>query len=608
MSAGVDVKYRLTSEMTVDATFNPDFGQVDVDPAQVNLSAIETFFQERRPFFVEGAEIFSFGSGGGNNVFYSRRIGRSPQLPAPGVGDMPNAARILGAAKLSGRTGNGWSVGLLNASTEQVRARYLGSSGDAELSEVEPFTNYMVGRLRRDYRAGQSVFGGMVTAANRDLSGATAQQRLHSAAYTGGMDFRHEWAERSWTLNGFLSGSHVPGSEEAILRTQRFPWRYWQRPDADHLEIRPEATSLSGLSGEANLAYRRGRHWRANAVLGTTTPGYEINDFGFQSRGDRIDPSIGGTYLENRPGPLLRQYYVGWTLRQEWNYAGDLVQRSIFLNSGAQRTNYWNHSFNFGATLPSMDDRLTRGGPIAERPWNWRLFAGTGTDYRKPVTAFVGAYGQWGEGGSWIRRLFSEFAVKPSPTWNMSFGPSFSRSFSLAQFRGSVPDPTTTRTFGRRYLFSEIEQSTLSLDTRINLTLTPDLSLQVFAQPFVASGDYGEVAELAAPRTYTFLVYGRDRGEVESIERGVRVFPDERGGVAAPFEVRESDFSVRSLRGNAVVRWEWRPGSTLFVAWQQTRSDFENIGDFVFRRDQRAIWSARPDNVFVVKLNYWLNP
>jgi hypothetical protein len=608
ISGGLDVKYRLTSDLTVDATFNPDFGQVDVDPAQVNLSAIETFFQERRPFFVEGAEIFRFGAGGGNSVFYSRRIGRSPQLPAPGVADVPDAARILGAAKLSGRTTSGWSVGLLNASTERVQARSLDGDGETGLWTVEPFTNYLVGRLRRDYREGQSVIGGMFTAVNRDLDGEAALQRLHSAAYTGGMDFRHQWAERSWTLNGFLSGSHVRGSEAALLRTQRFPWRYWQRPDADHLEIRPEATSLTGISAEANLAYRRGRHWRANAVLGTISPGYELNDLGFQSRGDRIDSSLGATYVENRPGPVFRQYNVGWTLRQEWNYAGDLVQRSIFLNSWGQRQNYWNHSLNFGATLPSMDDRLTRGGPIAERPWNWRVFTGTGTDYRKPFTGFFGVYAQWGEGGSWVRELFTELEAKPNPVWNVSFRPSFNRSYSLAQFRGSVGDNTATGTYGRRYLFSEIKQTALSLDTRLNVTFTPDLSLQVFAQPFVASGEFGPVAEFAAPGSYRFLVYGRDRGEVEPTERGVRVFPDGRDGVADAFEVPDADFNVRSLRGNAVLRWEWRPGSTLFVAWQQTRSDFEEIGDFGFRRDQRALWSARPDNVLVVKLNYWLNP
>lgn len=608
VSGGLDLKYRLTSDLTVDASFNPDFGQVEVDPAQVNLSAIETFFQERRPFFVEGADIFRFGSGGGNNVFYSRRIGRTPQLPAPGVADVADAARILGAVKLSGRTTNGWSVGLLNASTERVQTRYLDSSGGTDLFVAEPFTNYMVSRLRRDYRAGQSALGGMFTAVNRDLHGEVAQQRLHSAAYTGGMDFRHQWAAQTWTLNGFVSGSHVRGSEAALLRTQRLPWRYWQRPDADHLEIRPDATSLTGMSAEANLAYRRGRHWRANGLIGTTSPGYELNDLGFQSRGDRIDTSVGGTYVENRPGNFFRQYNVSSTVRQEWNYAGDLVQRTIFINSGGQRKNYWNHQLNFGATLPSMDDRLTRGGPIAARPWNWRVFTGTGTDFRKPITAFVGAYSQWGEGGSWNQQVFTEFAAKPSPTWNVSFGPSLNRSFSLAQFRGSVADETAVETFGRRYLFSEIHQTALSLDTRLNVTLTPDLSLQVFAQPFIASGDFGPVGQLAAPGTYQFQVFGRDRGEIEAIERGVRVFPDGRDGLAAPFQVADGDFNVRSLRGNAVLRWEWRPGSTLFVAWQQMRSDFENVGDFGFRRDQRALWNARPDNVFVVKLNYWLNP
>jgi hypothetical protein len=607
-SAGLDVKYRVTSDLTLDATINPDFGQVEVDPAEVNLSAIETFFQERRPFFVEGAEIFNFGAGGGNNVFYSRRIGRAPQLPAPGQADVPEAARILAAGKLSGRTASGWSVGVLNAATERVQARYLGTAGDTARAVVEPFTNYFVGRLRRDYRTGQTVLGGMFTAVNRDLEGEIAEARLHSAAYTGGVDFNHQWAERTWTLTGFVSGSHVRGSEAALQRTQRSPWRYYQRPDAHHLTLRPEATALTGLASQATLSHRIGRHWRANGTLGTITPGYELNDLGFQYRADRVDLALGGSYVENRPGRIFRQYNLGASVRHEWNYARDPIMRSVFANSWWQTQNFWNYQLNFGATLPSMDDRLTRGGPLARRPWNARVFTGVGTDYRKPVTAFVGTYYQQGEGGAWNSQLFTSFELKPAPTWNLSVGPSLNRSYSLAQYRTAVVDPTAAATFGRRYVFSELRQTVLSLDTRLNLTLTPDLSLQLFAQPFIASADFGAPAELAAPRTYDFLVYGRDRGEIERLDGATRVFPNGRDGGGTAFVVSDGDFNVRSLRGNAVLRWEWRPGSTLFVAWQQIRSDFEPVGDFAFGRDQRALWSARPDNVLVVKMNYWLNP
>jgi hypothetical protein len=607
-AVGLDAKYRVTSNLTLDATLNPDFGQVEVDPAEVNLSAIESFFQERRPFFVEGAEIFNFGSGGGNNVFYSRRIGRAPQLPAPGVADVPDAARILAAGKLSGRTADGWSIGVLNATTERVQARHLGEGGGTEHALVEPFTNYFVGRLRRDFRAGQSVLGGMLTAVNRDLEPGVSSDLLHAAAYTGGVDFQHQWAARTWTLSGFVSGSHVRGSEAALQRTQRLPWHYFHRPDADHLELRPERTSLTGAAMQTTLSHRRGRNWRANATLGTITPGYELNDLGFQYRADRFDAQIGGSYGENRPGRLFRQYQFSTATRHEWNYAGDAILRNASANVWAQFLNYWSVNASAATVLPSMDDRLTRGGPIARRPANRSGFLGVNSDWRKPVAGFLGSSFSANEHGGWTHGVFSELEIKPGPTWSIGLGPSLNRSYSVAQYLTARVDETATHTFGRRYVFSDLRQTTLSLDTRLNLTLTPDLSLQIFAQPFVASGDFGAPAEFAAPGEYRFEVYGRDRGEVDRTENGVRVYPEGRTGAAAPFVVADRDFNVRSLRGNAVMRWEWRPGSTLFVAWQQQRSDFEPVGDFRFRRDQAALWAAQPDNVLVVKLNYWLNP
>jgi hypothetical protein len=580
-AAGVDVKYRLTSDLTLDATVNPDFGQVEVDPAEVNLSAIETFFQERRPFFVEGSEIFSFGSGGGNNVFYSRRIGRAPQLPVPGPADVPDAARILAAGKLSGRTGGGWSVGFLGALTERVEARSM-VGGAPVRATAEPFAGYGVARLRRDARAGAPVVGGMLTAVHRDLDTEAARLRLHDAAYTGGVDVRHQWGERAWTLSGFASGSWVHGEREALLRTQRAPWRYAQRPDAPHLELDSAATSLAGLASEVSLAYRYGRHWRFLTLLGTTTPGYEVNDLGYQARADRIDQQVGVTYIENRPRRLYRSWNASGNLRQEHNYAGDLVQRSVFLSSSLQGRNFWNYNLNFGATLPSMDDRLTRGGPLARRPSSWRVFTGVGTDWRKPVNGFTGTFYQRVEGGGWTHNLWSELEVKPAANVLVRVGPSLGRTRATAQYLGSAPSSDAAATFGRHYLFAELRQTTLSLDTRLDVTFTPALSLQVFAQPFVSSADFGPPRALAAPRTFEF--------------------------VPVQVDVGDRDFNVRSLRGNAVLRWEWRPGSTLYVAWQQERSDVDPVGDFRFGRDRAALFGAQPDNVLMLKVNYWLNP
>jgi hypothetical protein len=614
-AVGADLKYRLTSDLTLDATINPDFGQVEVDPAEVNLSAIETRFQERRPFFVEGADIFNFGTGGGNSAFYSRRIGRAPQVPVGyAVADVPVETRILGAAKVSGRVG-GWSVGLLDAVTRREQARFLDidTEGDSlrGRQSVEPGSNYFVGRVRRDMRGGQSVVGGMFSALNRNLDEEPLRARLHSAAYNGGVDFRHQWANRVWQLRGFVSGSHVRGDRRAITRTQLvYPYHYYQRPDQDEVLFDSTRTSLSGVSSEFQLSYRKGRHWRPALLFGTTTPGYDVNDMGYQYRGNRFDLQSTLGYQENRPGKTFRQYQLSGYGRAEWNYDGDHIYNNTQLTGFAQFLNYWYVNLQVGAVAPgSWDDKLTWGGPLARRPGTLRASFTAGTDDRKAVSGGVDSFWQGDDEGGTQLILGAFVDVKPSPRWNLTLTPLYERVRSGAQYIMSRADPAATNTFGRRYILSSLDQTTLGVETRLNVTFTNNLSLQVYAQPFLASADYGTPSEFAAPRTYEFLQYGRDLGELEPTDGGYFVYPQGTGAGQPRFFVPNLDFNLRSLRGNAVLRWEWRPGSTLYLAWQQDRSDYAPyVGDFDMSRDRRALFNAQPDNVLVLKVSYWMNP
>ena len=609
VAVGADLKYRLTSDLTVDVTVNPDFGQVEVDPAQVNLTAIETLFTEKRPFFVEGSEIFNFGAGGGNNVFYSRRIGRAPQLPPPtSQRDVADATRILGAAKLSGRSGAGWSVGVLNALTAREDARYRALDGTDQTLVAEPLTNYFVGRLRRDLRGGVSVVGGMLTMVHRDLESAPLRANLRSAAYTGGVDFRHEWASRTWVLNGFVSGSHVQGSRSAIGIAQRSPWRYFQRPDAEHLQFDSTRTALTGVSTQVQLQYRHGRHWRYTLLGGTTTPEYEVNDIGFQYRADRVDAQASVMYVQPQPGSLLRNWQLALTGRAERNYDADVIMNRVAVNGATQTLNYWGMNFVIAYNGRALDDRLTRGGPSSERPATLQLNAGVQSDFRKPLSIGGGVGYVSNEAGGGGYGVGASVTMRPSETLTISTGPFFNREHSVAQYLGARPDPTATHTFNSRYLFAELDHTTLSLETRVDVTFTPTLSLQVYAQPYIASADFGAPAELHAPGVYEFDVYGVDVGAVEQVPGGVRVYPQGRSGAASSFVVPHRDFTLRSLRGNAVLRWEYRPGSTVFVAWQQTRAGVAATGDFDFNRDRSELFSTRPDNVLVLKVNYWINP
>jgi hypothetical protein len=589
VAVGVDLKYRLTTDFTLDATLNPDFGQVEVDPATVNLTAFETIFQEKRPFFVEGAEIFNFAGTTqlpfGGALFYSRRIGGrfSPVGPPTDSADVPRETSILGAAKLSGRTRSGWSLGILNAVTAREESRFRLGADDESLV-VEPLTNFLVARVRRDMRGGQTRVGVLGTAVNRDLESPALQAALPSGAYTVGMDFRHEFLRRSWALTGWAAVSSLHGDSLAIRRVQQRSHRYFQRPDADHLELDPSRESLSGFSGEMRLRKQAGAHWRGSVALATINPGFEANELGSQRRGDRVDASLAVTYLQQRPMGIWRRFEIYPEVRREMNYDGDHIYTSLFAGAWGQLRGYWSGNLNFGYSPRSLDDRLTRGGPLAVRPSNWRLNGNLNTDGRKPLVGNTGFYYEEGEFGGWIGEMWAGMTVKRSPRWNLSVSPDFLRVYNPAQYRAALADNTSRGLFGRRYVFAPLSQTQLSVETRLNYTFSPDLALQVYAQPFISAGDFGDSRYLVRPRSYEFAA--------DSVATG--------------------DFNIRSLRGNAVLRWEYRPGSTLYLAWQQSRESFAFLGDDIgslrMGRDRSELFHAQPDNVFVLKVSYWLNP
>ena len=618
VQAGVDLKYRVTSDLTLDVAVNPDFGQVELDPAVVNLTAFETVFEEKRPFFVEGSDIFNFANAATpmGQIFYSRRIGGrvSPLSPNADLYDLPRETRILGAAKLTGQTANGWSVGILNALTDRAEARFLDEEGNADRLVVEPFTNYFVGRLRKDMRGGQTYLGGMVTAVNRDLESEELEGVLLSSAYSAGVDFRHEFLKRAWVLSGYLSGSTVAGDSLALLRTQVRPYHYFQRPDATHLDVDTDATTLSGLSGQVRLARRAGLHWRGSMGVATVSPGYEVGELGTQRRGDRVDVDGVLQYLEQRPGKHLRFWNVQLTSRAEWNYDFDHIYNSAVVSLNAQNLSYWGLTAQFGMTLPASDDRLTRGGPMAARPGNRRGYLALSSDQRRPVTGNLGFYGERHDYGGWFYYMDPTLTVKTSPRWNLTLGPYFDRNFTPAQYITRVTDAGATRTFGSRYVFADLTTSTLSLDVRFNYTFSPELTLEVYAEPYVTAGRFGAYKEFTTPGEFDFDVYGRDIGTVTPAQGGgFRIDPDADAATANSFTVGQffgqDDFNIRALRGNAVLRWEWRPGSTLFLVWQQERNSFTgDVGGIRFGRDREALFRTQPDNVFVVKVNYWLNP
>jgi hypothetical protein len=549
------------------------------------------------------------GGGGGTQLLYTRRIGSRPPGDSPDEAvyeDMPDQATILSAAKITGRTTNGWSLGIMEAVTQREQATYITQDGTEGDAEVSPLTNYLVGRARKDFRNGQSAIGAIATGVNRELGDPALAANLRSSAYTGGIDIFHEWGDRAWSLTGQMAGSRIAGESSVIESAQESSARYYQRPDAGHVELDPTATTMTGYSGEIALRRQAGLHWRGNVEFSATSPGFEVNDMGYQRDADRRQAEASLEYQENTPGDLFRNWEVSVSPRASWNFDGDRVGSSVSFRSRLTFLNYWSLHPSYSHDFESFDDRLTRGGPLAKKPAEDQLSFNLTTDFSKPYSGFLNIRHQWDAAGGSQTSYSVRVGLKPNSTFDINLGPRLTINNSAAQYITYEDDPLATATYGRRYIFGELEQTTLSMETRLNVTFTPNLTLELFAQPFMASGDYGQIMELKAPGTFEFNRYGYDGSQITVDPDGDMTVDPDGLGPAETFTVSNRDFNRVSLRGTGVLRWEWRPGSTLFLVWQQSRSDYYEDGNFDFTRDADAMWAANSDNVFMIKATYWI--
>jgi hypothetical protein len=626
VNAGADIKYNLTSSLTLDATINPDFGQVEVDPALLNLSAYEVSFDEKRPFFIANRSAFSFGglscincnNTSSLSAFYSRRIGRPPQLNglvngSSAYADMPDDATILGAAKITGRTSNGYTIGLMDALTSKEQARFVTTLGGTERRQtVEPMSNYFVGRVKKEFRAGATTVGGIVTSAVRALEGDTVlTNRLRNNATAVGMDWSHSWSNRVYRWRGTLMASDVRGTPQAIALTQRSATHYYQRPDREvtsdglfSTRYDTTATLMRGYGLYTRLAKESG-NWIWEVQQNWRSPGFEVNDLSIISRVDYRWMNYNVAHQWLTPGSFYRTAFLSYGGQQQFNYDGLRTDLEQYAFNSIEFSNYWVMRAYWGHTHSVLDDRLSRGGPVLGSVGNNYYQLGVSTDPRgRAVWNIQNGVGVGFDGTrSWS--LSPGVAIKPVGNVFVQLSPNWNWSQNAAQYVTTVKDPTATTFGGSRYVFGYITTRTLSIDTRVNWTIRPELTMQLFAQPFVASGDYKNFREFAAPRTERKLDYGRDVGTITKSAARYTVDPD-GAGPAAAFSFADPNFTSHSLRGTAVLRWEYRPGSTMFFVWTQQRSGNDLYGDLDFRRDSGALLADRPDNVFLVKATYWL--
>jgi hypothetical protein len=606
---GADVKVGVTSDLTLTGTINPDFGQVEADPSVVNLTAYETFFPEKRPFFVEGFDIFRAnigvgdGDGGNESLFYSRRIGRSPQGDVPGdaeFSDAPQSATILGAAKLSGKTKSGWSVGVLTALTDREKARYTAGNGGSGDVVVEPLTHYGVARVIKDFHKGNDAIGAVFTAVNRDLP--TNLQFLRANAYAGGVTGRHRWHKGDFQLNSFLFGSYVNGDTSAINRTQRSSARYFQRPDNGYVTYDPTRTSLSGMAGGLELTKFGGGHWRYAGVVNVRSPGFETNDLGFMQNTDQILQVAYVGYNEFRPTKHLNRWNVNVNQWMAWNFGGMRNSFAGNINGNAEFKNTAEVWGSVNRDQQSMSESALRGGPAIVRPGKLGFNAGYESDERKKLNWWLSAnYNN--EDGTDGRSI----GFYPGLRWRASNQIEVRANPGLNFYRAAWQYVSKqTLNSSDYYVFGSLDQVTTSLTLRMSYTFTNNLSLQLYAEPFISAGDFSNFREVANPRAQSFDARFRPYSHItyNLADNDYAVDRDDNG--TTDFTLGNPDFNYRALRSNVVLRWEYRPGSALFLVWSQGRERSADYGDYSFSRDFDRLLGARSTNVLLIKASYGL--
>jgi hypothetical protein len=641
---GSDFRLGLGSAFTLDGTVNPDFGQVEADPADINLTAFETFFNEQRPFFVEDAQIFDFrlgggggggggmggGRGGGNQLFYSRRIGRAPHADGPDEADftdIPSATSILGAAKLTGRSGGGMSIGMLSAVTQTETGRaFFTQTGEQVEFDAEPLTEYGVLSAQQDLNGGASQIGAIATALRRELPGDGVFDFLPSEAFNAGLRFDHQWNQRAWRLNGYMAASHVRGDPESMIAIQRASNHYFQRPDATRARVDSAATGLTGAEWRIQIDRQNARHWIGSAWLGQATKAFEVNDLGFSSSRERVETGVRVGYREIRPGRLFRDYNVN--LNTSANFSHEAFDEPGSWTSWRESLTGGSLGLNMRATLlafhmlnadlnwqPDQYSRtLTRGGPVMIQPGMQGFRLGFNSDRRGSfglnfnLNMNRAAHGAGGE-----TSVNATVNLRPTERTLLDIQPRLTRQTDGTQYVTNTTTDAYAPTFGRRYLFGELERTTISVQTRVNYIFTPTLSLQVYLEPLLSSGDYTAYKQLERPSSYAFrrftegsMATGVCSGGSICRDAAGNQRVDFNGDGVTDFTFEDEDFNVRSLIGNAVIRWEYRPGSTVFLVWQRAQQGEAALGDFDFSRDARALFDVPADNRFILKVNYWL--
>lgn len=586
---GLDVKIGLTGNLTLDLAFNPDFGQAEVDPAVINLSAFETYYSEKRTFFLEGSDIFYFGTNPAGGVwgcywhdpaiFYSRRIGKQPTGNPTHEGDVhiAESATILGAAKVSGKIGN-WSVGSVNAVTQREFAM-VDSAGIRFKDEIEPLTYYGVFRGLHEFNDGDHGLGFIVTSVFRDQDQPILQTINNSRAFVTGLDgWTFFGKERNWAFIGKFAVSSVFGTTERIVQLQHSSVHYYQRPDFETVSLDTNRTSLHGFLGRFGFKKMKG-NFMFQTALGMISPGFDTNDLGYTQYGNLINAHIILGYRWLEPTSWYRSINLNAMTSRNFDFDGNRLFSQVYFSGNIVFPNYLNIWTSLQFTPDGLDLFTTRGGPIMAYPAYINSDGGFETDGRKNIQLSGGYSYRPYKDGSFNMHSGLGLTIKLAASLRLTLSTEYLKSLNYRQWMANVVDPEAA--YGTHYIFGELPYEEISTTLRMDWGITPRLSLQCYVQPFIAVGDYKGFKELARPRSYDFRPYN--------------------------YTGPNPDFNFKSFKGNIVLRWEYLPGSLLYLVWTQGRQNYERPGVFHLSNDLNSLFKEDATDIFFVKLTYMLS-
>lgn len=616
-NAGLDAKIGVTNNMILSLSVNPDFGQVEADPSVVNLTAFETYFQEKRPFFIEGKNITSYNLGigdgdeGNDNLFYSRRIGCSPRLPhSPKDNEYaytPSFTPILGAAKLTGKTGNGLSVGAIEALTSRVNTRiYNDETGETTRFTAEPLANFAVGRVQKDFSNGNTIIGGMITSTIRSLDEGT-EDYFHKSATTAGFDFTQYFREKNYIFQLRTVFSDVTGTADAIARTQRSVIHNFRRPDAGYTEYDPTRTSLSGFGGNL-MAGKIGGNFQLLYLASWKSPGLELNDVGYMQMADQFLHVVAANYRIYKPFSVFNTMRFSTNTVHMMDFGGSTNVIGQAFSWSAQFKSLWDAYISTQINSPEKDNLLLRGGPAMKMPGQFYIGGGIETSARKRFVADLN--GRFFRTFHDVKTSYEtgiELSYRPIDNLSISAEPEFSRTLDQMQYVTTAEALSFSETDPSRYVFATIDQKILSMSLRVDFNITPDLTIQYWGQPFFGSGKYTDFKRITDPLSdmYNDRYQAYHSGQLYLDSNDNTYYVDENLDTNNEYSFENPNFNVSEFLHNLVVRWEFQPGSTAYLVWSQNRDYFSDSGIFDFRQQVKDLFvDNKPYNVFLIKFSY----